>query len=68
MQYWMADANYCQCLDPGDDKAYQQYRNFRMQQRLAEQQQMASGERMLAAQEEQMEVMNPFLFGPLWAY
>lgn len=68
MQYWMADANFCQCLYVGDEKAYQRYQNFRLQQRLAEQQQMASEEQMMAAQEEQAEMMNPFLFGPVWVY
>lgn len=68
LHYWMADAQFCHCLYLGDDENYQQYTRLRFQQKLAEQEHEAAEERMEAAQEEQMDMMDPFAmgFGPVF--
>lgn len=68
LHYWMADAQFCHCLYLGDDENYQRYMRLRLQQKLAEREHEAAEERIEAAQEEQMDTMDPFAmgFGPVF--
>jgi hypothetical protein len=65
-KYWFADAQFCNCLYTGDQTAYAQYKQMRFQQHLASEQQQTAQEQMEAAQEEQMDMMNPWGYGPMW--
>jgi len=65
-KYWMADAQFCQCLYLGDEPAYQKYQDLRLQQRMAEEQRAAAQEQEMAAQQYQMEMMTPWVYGPVW--
>jgi hypothetical protein len=66
LRYWMADPYDCNCILVGDEQAYQKYQDLRLQARLAREQEEATEEQAEAAQEMQMEMMDPFYgpFGP----
>lgn len=66
LKYWMADAQFCHCIYVGDAAAYEKYRQYRLQQKIANQQEEAARMQMEAAQEMQMDMMNPWAFGPMW--
>src|SRR6202011_6230853 len=57
--YWFVDPYQCHCVYLGDEKAYQQYENLRIQERLAEQEQRPAELNQDAAMQ-----MNPF--DPFW--
>ena len=68
LHYWMADAQYCQCVYVGNAAAYQKFKQMQFQAQLAAEQSQAAQMQAEAAQEEQMELMNPMLVGPMWVY
>jgi hypothetical protein len=68
LHYWMADAQYCQCVYVGNEAAYQKFKQMQFQAQLADEQNQAAQMQAEAAQEEQMEFMNPMLMGPVWIY
>jgi hypothetical protein len=59
-RYWFADPYQCNCVFKGDGKAYQQYQNLRIQQRIAEEQEEAAALNQDAAL--QMNTFDPFFF------
>jgi hypothetical protein len=59
-RYWFADPYQCNCVFKGDAKAYQQYQNLRIQQRIAEEQEEAAALNQDAAL--QMNTFDPFFF------
>ncbi len=68
VHYWMADAQFCQCVYVGSQANYQKFKEMQFQARLASEQNQAAQMQSEAAQEEQMELMNPMLMGPMWYY
>jgi hypothetical protein len=68
VRYWMADAQYCHCVYVGNQSNYQQFKQMRFQAQLAAEQNQAAQMQAEAAQEEQMEFMNPMMMGPMWVY
>jgi hypothetical protein len=68
LRYWMADAQYCQCVYIGDETAFQKFKQEQFQAQLAAQQNQAAEIQAEAAQEEQMEFMDPVFAGPMWVY
>ena len=68
LHYWMADAQYCHCVYVGNEAAYQKYKQMQFQAQLAAEESRAAEMRAEAAQEEQMELMNPMLMTPMWVY
>jgi hypothetical protein len=68
LRYWMADAQYCQCVYIGDETAFQKFKQEQFQAQLAAQESEAAQMRAEAAQEEQMEFMDPVFAGPMWVY
>jgi hypothetical protein len=66
LRYWMADPYDCNCIYLGDEEAYQKYQQFKLQAKLAKEQQETAEEQSEAAQEMQMQMMDPFYggFGP----
>ncbi len=68
VKYWFADAQYCHCVYVGNESSYQKFKQMQFQAQLAAEQNQAAQMREDAAQEEQMEFMNPMLMGPVWFY
>jgi hypothetical protein len=68
LHYWMADAQFCHCVYVGNESSYQQFKQMQFQAQLANEQNQAAQMQAEAAQEEQMELMNPMLVGPMWLY
>ncbi len=68
VRYWMADSQYCHCVYIGDEAAYQKFKQEQFQAQLAAEQNQAAQMQATAAQEEQMEFMNPMFVGPMWVY
>ena len=56
--YWLADPDNCRCLFHGDEVAYQQYENMKLESQMAEQQQRAYETQTLRQQ--QMMMGPPF--------
>ncbi len=61
--YWLSDPYQCHCLYVGDQKAYQNYENIRLKNRIARQQEEAAQENLEASQNMEMNMMSPFGFG-----
>jgi len=61
LRYWFADPDYCHCLYLGTESAYQKYQNLRLQARIAKEQHEAAEENQEAAQQMQMNMMDPFM-------
>ncbi len=61
--YWFADPYQCHCLYVGDQKAYQNYQNIRLKNRIAREQEEAAQENLEASQDMQMNMMTPFGLG-----
>jgi hypothetical protein len=59
-KYWLADPDNCRCLFHGDEMAYQQYENMKLESQMADQQQRAYGTQ---TQRQQQMMMGP-PFGP----
>jgi hypothetical protein len=57
--YWLADPDKCRCLFHGDEVAYQQYENMKLEREMADQQQRAYETQTLR----QQQMMGP-PFGP----
>lgn len=68
VRYWMADAQFCQCVYLGSESNYQKFKELDFQARLASEQRESAELQMEAAQQEQMEMMDPMLVGPVWLY
>jgi hypothetical protein len=68
LHYWMADAQYCHCVYIGNEAAFQKFKQLQFQAQLAAEENQAAQMRAEAAQEEQMEFMNPMFVGPMWVY
>ena len=68
LHYWFADAQYCHCVYVGNEASYQKYKQMQFQAQLASEQAQSAQMQATAAQEEQMEFMNPMLMGPMWVY
>ncbi len=68
LHYWFADAQYCHCVYVGNEASYQKYKQMQFQAQLASEQEQSAQMQATAAQEEQMEFMNPMLMGPMWVY
>ncbi len=68
LHYWMADAQYCHCVYVGNEAAYQKFKQEQFQAQLANEQNQAAQIQAEAAQEEQMEFMDPMFVGPMWVY
>jgi hypothetical protein len=66
MHYWFADPVYCDCLFVGNEQAYQQYEQIRLQQQDVREQQQTAELNEDAAQQEQMNFGmwpgEPFLY------
>jgi hypothetical protein len=58
--YWLADPDNCRCLFRGDEMAYQQYENMKLESQMADQQQRAYETQ---TQRQQRMMMGP-PFGP----
>jgi hypothetical protein len=58
--YWFADPYQCMCVYQGNAKAYQQYQNLRIQQRIAEEQEETAALNQDTAI--QMNTFDPFFF------
>ena len=56
--YWLADPDNCRCLFHGDEVAYQQYENMKLESEMANQQQRAY--EMQTRQQQQMMMGPPF--------
>jgi hypothetical protein len=52
--YWMADPDYCKCIMHGDEAAYQQYENLKLENETAERDRQA-----IAKQQQQMNMGPP---------
>jgi hypothetical protein len=59
-KYWLADPDNCRCLFHGDEMAYQQYENMKLESQMADQQQRAYETQ---TQRQQRMMMGP-PFGP----
>jgi hypothetical protein len=68
LRYWMADSKFCRCVYMGNESAYQKYKQMEFQAKLANEQHESSELQMEAAQQEQLDFMNPMLVGPMWMY
>jgi len=68
LHYWMADAKYCHCVYVGNEAAYQKFKQEQFQAQLASEQSQAAQMQAEAAQEEQVEFMDPLFAGPMWVY
>jgi len=55
MHYWFADPVYCDCLFVGNEKAYQQYEQIRLQQQAVQTERQTAEINEEAAQQEQMD-------------
>jgi len=58
--YWFADPYQCNCVYQGDAKAYQQYQNLRIQQKMVEEEEAAAALNQDAAM--QMNMFDPVFF------
>ena len=58
----------CHCVYVGNEADYQKFKQMQFQAQLADEQNQAAQMQAEAAQEEQMELMNPMLIGPMWIY
>ncbi len=67
-RYWMADAQFCHCVYVGTEANYQSFKQMQFQARLAAEQNESAEMQQQAAQEEQMEFMDPMFIGPMWYY
>jgi len=56
--YWLADPDNCRCLFHGDEVAYQQYENMKLESQMADQQQRAYEAQ--TRQQQQMMMGPPF--------
>ena len=56
--YWLADPDNCRCLFHGDEVAYQQYENMKLESQMADQQQRAYESQ--TRQQQQMMMGPPF--------
>jgi hypothetical protein len=54
MHYWYADPYYCNCIFSGNEKAYDAYERIRLQQQMANQQEMSARMNEDAAAQENM--------------
>jgi hypothetical protein len=68
VHYWMADAQFCHCVYVGNQSNYQKFKEMQFQAQLANEQSQSAEMQSMAAQEEEMEMMNPMLVGPVWLY
>jgi hypothetical protein len=68
VHYWMSDAQFCHCVYVGSESNYQKFKEMQFQAQLANEQNQAAEMQSVAAQEEQMEMMDPLLAGPVWIY
>ena len=68
VHYWMADAEFCHCVYVVNESAYQKFKQMQFQAQLANEQSQSAQMQSMAAQEEEMEMMNPMLMGPVWLY
>ena len=68
LHYWMSDAQFCHCVYVGNESNYQKFKQMQFQAQLANEQSQAAQMQAEAAQEEQMELMNPMLVEPMWVY
>jgi hypothetical protein len=57
MHYWYADPYYCNCIYSGSEKAYDTYQRLRLQQQMANQEEMSSQMNEDAAAQENMNFM-----------
>jgi hypothetical protein len=68
VRYWMADGQFCHCVYVGNESNFQKFKQMQFQAQLANEQNQAAEMQSAAAQEEQMELMDPMLVGPVWIY
>ncbi|HEY2104195.1 MAG TPA: hypothetical protein VGH29_00325 [Candidatus Binataceae bacterium] len=59
-RYWFADPYECNCLYEGDEKAYQNYQNLRLQQKLVKEEEQAAELNQDAAM--QMNMYDPMFY------
>ena len=59
-RYWFPDPYRCACVYKGDAKAYQQYQNLRIQQRMIQEEEQTAVLNQDAAM--QMNAFDPFFF------
>lgn len=57
MHYWYADPYYCQCIFSGNEQAYDAYERIRLQQQMANQQELSAQMNEDAAAQENMNFM-----------
>jgi hypothetical protein len=57
MHYWYADPYYCNCIYSGNEKAYDAYQRIKLQQQMANQQNLSTQANEEAASQEYMNAM-----------
>ena len=57
MHYWYADPYYCNCIYSGNEKAYDAYQRIRLQQQMANQEELSARMSEDAAAQENMNLM-----------
>ncbi|HVC45049.1 MAG TPA: hypothetical protein VND20_09550 [Candidatus Binataceae bacterium] len=66
MHYWFADPDYCNCIFAGNATAYDTYQREKLQQQMANQQELSAQMNEDAAQQENMNFMawppDPFFY------
>jgi hypothetical protein len=58
MHYWYADPYYCNCIYSGNEAAYDAYQRIKLQQQMANQDEMAAEMNEQAASQEYMNAMS----------
>ena len=55
--YWCADPYFCNCIYSGNEKAYDAYQRIKLQQQMANQQELSTQSNEEAASQEYMNAM-----------